>query len=161
VIGRTIHVCSTKYDGSPHWEFDSFFVHEDGPLLVTHNFAGQQLRNKAGLWTTPFDTRNHFWTDRWYNVMRCDRPKAGGLEYWYCNVTTPAQYDGEAVRYVDLDLDVRVFASGETEVLDEDEFLEHSDRMGYPPDVIDQARRAVDELFSLIQRGAFPFERQP
>jgi hypothetical protein len=159
VIGRTIHVCSTKYDGSAHWEFDSWFVHEEGPLLVTHTCAGQEYPTWKGPHTEPYDIRNHFWSDRWYNVMRCDKPKAGGLEYWYCNVTTPAQYDGECIRYVDLDLDVIVAADGTPRVVDEDEFLEHSRVMGYPPDVIDQARRAVDELLSLVHRGAFPFER--
>jgi hypothetical protein len=157
-LGRPVHVVSTKYDGSRHWEFDSFFVAERGPLLVTHNFAGQELTNPRGKWRTPFDTRNHFWSDRWYNVMRNDRPRAGGLEYWYCNVTTPARYDGETVRYIDLDLDVRVFADGTLEVLDEDEFLEHSVRMGYPPDVIEEARRAVDELIALARGAQFPFD---
>jgi hypothetical protein len=191
-IGRPIHVVSTKYDGSPHWEFDSFFVLEDGPLLIATNFAGQVLHNKAGEWPTPFDVRNHFWQDRWYNVMRCDRPKGGGLEYYYCNVTTPAVYDGETVRYVDLDLDVRVYpaASQESggsgvwdsgggrseasavsdspeenrariELLDEDEFVENSERMGYPPEVIEQARRAADELIELATKRAFPFEGLP
>jgi protein associated with RNAse G/E len=156
--GRAIHVVSTKYDGSAHWEFDSFFVLEDGPLLIATNFAGQILHNKAGEWPTPFDVRNHFWQDRWYNVMRCDRPKAGGLEYYYCNVTTPTMFDGENVRYVDLDLDVRVHADGQIELLDEDEFIENSKRMGYPPEVIEQARHAADELMELATKRAFPFE---
>lgn len=156
-IGRPIHVVSTKYDGSPHWEFDCFYVLEDGPLIVATNFAGQVLRNKAGQWPTPYDVRNHFWQDRWYNVMRCDRPKGGGLEYYYCNVTTPTMYDGENIRYVDLDLDVRVFADGRIELLDEDEFVEHSERMGYPADVIEQARSAADELQQLAASRAFPF----
>jgi protein associated with RNAse G/E len=183
-IGRPIHVVSTKYDGSPHWEFDSFFVLEQGSLLIATNFAGQVLHNKAGEWPTPFDVRNHFWQDRWYNVMRCDKPRRGrseastardrpesdrdgelahstsksSLEYYYCNVTTPALYDGENVRYVDLDLDVRVHADGRIELLDEDEFVENSQRMGYPPEVIDQARRAADELVGLAAKRAFPFQ---
>ena len=161
MIGRRVRVCSTKYDGSPHWEYDSSFVLEEGPLLVTLNFAGQELQTWQGPWTTPYDTRNHFWADRWYNVMRCDRPKAGGLEYWYCNVTTPALYDGETVRYADLDLDVIVPVDGEPQLLDEDEFLENSGRIGYPPEVIEQARRAVDELLALARGRRFPFDARP
>ncbi|MDP3766552.1 MAG: DUF402 domain-containing protein [Dehalococcoidia bacterium] len=159
MTGRRIHVRSTKYDGSPHWEFDSWFVLEKAPLLVTLNFAGQELQTWNGPWTNPYHTRNHFWTDRWYNVMRCDLPRGGGLDSWYCNVTTPAQYDGESLRYVDLDLDIRVSAGGETEVLDEDEFLENGERMGYPPEVIEHARGAVSELIALARGGQFPFEQ--
>jgi protein associated with RNAse G/E len=157
-IGRAIYVCSRKYDGSPHWQFTSWFVHEAGPLLVTSNFAGQELVTSDGPWVTPYDVRNHFWYDRWYNVLRMDRPRGGGLEGWYCNVTTPPEYDGETLRYADLDLDVWVDATREAKVLDEDEFLENSRRMGYPPDVIEQARRAVEELVDLARSGAFPFQ---
>jgi len=160
-IGRAIHVASTKYDGSPHWEFDAFYVLEEGPLLIATNFAGQILHNKAGEWPTPFDVRNHFWQNRWYNVMRCDKPRGAGLEYYYCNVTTPTMCDGANVRYVDLDLDVRVHADGRIELLDEDEFLENSQRMGYPPEVIEQAKRAADELIELAMTRRFPFEDLP
>ncbi len=158
MIGRCIHVRSTKYDGSPHWEFDSWSVVEEEPLLVTMNFAGQELQTWNGPWVTPYHTRNHFWLDRWYNVMRLEEPQGGGLAGWYCNVTTPPQFDGENLYYVDLDLDVRVSAQGDPQVLDEAEFLENSARMGYPPDVIAQARRAVDELLTLVRTAQFPFD---
>lgn len=160
MAGRRIHVRSSKYDGSPHWEFDSWFVLEDGPLLVTSNFAGQVLNNAKGPWRTPHDTRNHFWSDRWYNIMRRELPNGGGLYGWYCNVTTPAEYDGENIRYVDLDLDVIVDAQLVATVVDEDEFLRHSKRMAYPPDVIEQSRAAVDELLQLVRSGQPPFDVQ-
>ncbi|MBI4570546.1 MAG: DUF402 domain-containing protein [Chloroflexi bacterium] len=161
MIGRRVRVCSTKYDGSPHWEYDSSFVLEEGPLLVTLNFAGQELQTWQGPWTTPYDTRNHFWADRWYNVMRRELPRGGGLHSWYCNITTPALYDGETVRYADLDLDVIVPVGGGPQLLDEDEFLENSRRIGYPPEVIEQARRAVDELLALARGRRFPFDARP
>ncbi len=158
MIGRRIYVSSTKYDGSPHWDFDSWFVLDEDPLLVTQNFAGQELNTSDGPWTTPYHVRNHFWLDgRWYNVMRFESPNTGALDSWYCNVTTPAMFDGETIRYVDLDLDVRVWPSGEAEVLDEDEFLENSERMAYPPHVVAEARRAVDALLDLAGGRAFPF----
>lgn len=161
MFGQRVAVCSTKYDGSPHWEFDSWSVVEEGPLLITQNFAGQVLKNAKGPWTTPYHCRNHFWLDgRWYNVMRFEDPKTRELQ-WYCNVTTPAVFDGETVRYVDLDLDIHVFPSGEIKVLDEDEFAENSRAMAYPPDVIDEARRALDTLLDLAGRRDFPFDRPP
>ena len=159
--GRPIRVVSSKYDGSPHWEFDAYFVLERGPLIIATNFAGQELQTWDGPWTTPYDTRNHFWTDRWYNVMRCERPRGGGLEYWYCNVTTPAVYDGETLRYVDLDLDVVVRPDGSVELLDEDEFTENSARMGYPEDVVRAAQAAADELMRLAAQRVFPFNGAP
>ena len=59
--------------------------------------------------------------------------------------------------YVDLDLDLRVSAQGKLEVLDEDEFLDNSKRMGYSPDVIEHARNALDELVRLAAAAEGPF----
>ncbi len=133
------------------------FVHEDGPLLITSNHAQQELSTPYGPWKTPWDTRNHFWSDRWYNVMLLEKPNGGGLEGFYCNVTTPARFDDENVTYIDLDLDLRVSALGTLEVLDEDEFLDNSVRMGYSPDVIRESRRALEELKRLAVAAEGPF----
>lgn len=156
-MARRIHVTSTKYDGSRHWEFDCEVVREEGSLLVASNHAGQTLTNPKGEWRTPWDTLNHFWTDRWYNVMRCHTSN-GRLDNFYCNVATPAVINGDQVTYVDLDLDLRVSAEGRLEILDEDEFLEHSRRMSYPRDVIEQSRAALDELVRLASAAEGPFE---
>jgi uncharacterized protein len=133
-------------------------VSHEQPLIVTEDQAGDLMRNKGGPWTCPYNVRNHYWTDRWYNVMRFETP-GGGMVEWYCNVSTPAEYDGELLSWIDLDLDVRVWPDGRVEVLDEDEFLEHSQRMAYPDDVIASARRAVDDLLELVAGSAFPFEQ--
>ena len=157
--GRAVHVRSTKFDGSPHWEFESWFVREEGPLVVTFDFFGTVFQTWKGPWEGTHHTHNYFWTDRWYNVMRLVLPD-GTFDGWYCNATTPAEFDGENVRYIDLDLDVLVPARGEPRVVDEDEFLEHSERMGYPRDVIEHARDAVDELLRLAAAGEPPFEER-
>ena len=60
---------------------------------------------------------------------------------------------------IDLDLDVSWYTDDEPRVLDEDEFLAHSEAMRYPADVIEHARAAVDEVLGLIGQRAFPFDR--
>lgn len=157
MTGPRVPTRSTKYDGSRHWEYNSLFVLQEGPLLITRDAVGDMMQNKNRPWRCPYHTRNHYWTDRWYNVMRFERPDRG-LDHWYCNVSTPARFDDGHLRWVDLDLDVRVWPDGRMEVLDEDEFLENSACMGYPPAVIASARNAVGELLALARSAQFPFE---
>ena len=42
--------------------------------------------------------------------------------YYYCNLSSPYVRDAEGVKYVDYDLDVKVFPSGDKVILDRDEF---------------------------------------
>jgi hypothetical protein len=63
-----------------------------------------------------------YYNDRWYNIFEIYDRDDGKVKAWYCNVTLPAEIDGDVIRYVDLALDVMVFPDGSQVVLDEDEF---------------------------------------
>jgi protein associated with RNAse G/E len=78
--------------------------------------------------------------------------------YYYCNLGTPFTYDGEAVKYIDYDLDIKVFPDMTYKLLDEDEFLLHKEQMNYPDEVEAILRRSVDELVSWVGQKKGPFE---
>jgi len=160
-MGRPIQIRGTSYDGEPHWLHAPYLVLERGALLVTQAFAGTEVTTQTGAtWASPYNTRGHYWTDRWYNVIRLERPAGKGLFGFYCNVATPAQFDGENLHYCDLQLDVRVYveeAGWRCEILDEDEFLEARQRLRYPDSLVRAARHAVDELLRFVESRHFPF----
>ena len=155
---RLVRVLSTKYDGSPHYEFEAQLLgHRDGYVRL-HVPRGTLLRSYRGEFPVRATFTALFWADRWYNVYHNHRPAGRrGIES-YANVATPAQFDGETLRWVDLDLDV-LTREGGVEVDDEDEFAEHRERFGYPDDVVRHALAARDELLRLAGSGAFPFDR--
>jgi protein associated with RNAse G/E len=168
-IGRPIQIQGTSYDGKPHWLHPAYLVLEKENLIVTQTFAGCEVTSHNGPWASPYHTRGHYWTDRWYNVIRLE-PPAGTPppELWrdskrafYCNIATPAQFDGASVHYVDLQLDVLAFADPRGplryEVRDEDEFEEARARFRYPESLVTSARQAVLDLVALIEARAFPF----
>jgi protein associated with RNAse G/E len=160
-IARPVNILGMTYDGQPHWRHIAYLLQEGDGIFVTTTLAGTMVETERGPWESPFDTRGHYWPDRWYNVIRLDQPEGGSLNGFYCNVATPAEFDGETLRYVDLQLDVRVFAQADGglryEIWDEDEFEAATERYGYPDEVIRQARAAVEELVRLVEARAFPF----
>jgi protein associated with RNAse G/E len=161
VIGRPVEIRATRYDGQPHWRHAAFLVLERNGLVVTQTFAGTEVQTVRGPWTSPYDTRGHYWRDRWYNVIRLDRPRGGGLHGFYCNVATPAEFDGENLHYCDLQIDVRAYWEDgclRYEVVDEDEFEEARAAFGYPDEVVRECQAAVRELVGLIESRRFPFE---
>jgi protein associated with RNAse G/E len=164
-IGRPIRVRGTSYDGQPHWQHSAYLVIEQKGLIVTQTFAGTEVTTRTGsAWQSPFDTRGHYWADRWYNVIRLDNPHGRGLRGFYCNVATPAEFDGQNLHYCDLQLDVRVYVEDEAwrcEVVDEDEFEEARTRLSYPEGLVREAWSAVGELQRLIEARAFPFNLAP
>ena len=159
--GTRIHIYATNYDGSDHWRHPAWLVSAEDGLVVTRTEPGLEVAHERGVWVDPFSTRGHYWPDRWYNVIRLDEPDRG-LNGYYCNVATPAEFDGETLRYVDLQLDVRVFVEADgswtRRLLDEDEFEAARRRYAYPDEMVARARSAVDELIALVEARAFPFD---
>lgn len=160
-IGRQIEVRGTYYDGSLQWQHPAWLVMERDGMIIIQTFAGLEVLRHGEAWQSSYDTRGHYWADRWYNVIRLEESRGRGLHGWYVNIATPAEFDGENLHYVDLQLDVIVHAgaSHTWEARDEAEFQAASQRFAYPDSLVRGARRAVEEVVGLIERREFPFDR--
>jgi len=77
--------------------------------------------------------------------------------YFYCNLSSPYLYDGEAIKYIDYDLDVKVFPDGKYVLLDEKEYKAHQDMMCYPDEVKGIIKDQMKMLISRIKNKEKPF----
>jgi protein associated with RNAse G/E len=156
-MGDEVRVVYRKFDGSLHWHLtmrrlgtdehgvwlglppNGRMQKGDDPPLVVQN-AHVLLVPDGSWWTASFNAQPS-WTEI------------------YCDITTPPVWLApDEVTAVDLDLDVvRRWETGVSELVDEDEFAEHQVRYGYPPDVIDQARRSAEWLRAAVV-AAEPFQ---
>jgi predicted RNA-binding protein associated with RNAse of E/G family len=100
----------------------------------------------------------HYYTERWYNIFEV-RSSEGALKGWYCNITRPAQFEGEVLRSEDLELDLFVAPDrGHLLRLDQAEFealaLDVTE-----PEAYAAALRALYELEEMVRIGAPPFNK--
>ena len=65
--------------------------------------------------------------------------------------------DEEALKYIDYDLDIKVYPNGKYHLLDEDEYELHMNQMNYPHDIDVILRRNVDILQQWIEQKKGPF----
>ena len=154
VGAERIAVRYSKWGGIDHWHFELeplgqdqfgwwFFGRKgitqqrgaEPPIVLSHDFV--LLMPAAGCWTACFNAEN-------------------ALEI-YVDVTTRPALDEGTVRAVDLDLDVVRWRDGRVEVLDEDEFAEHQVQLGYPAELISQARQTCDWLVEAVSSRTEPF----
>jgi protein associated with RNAse G/E len=152
-----VTVRANKYDGSAHRSWSAEILRYEGALLVLNAVFAEEVRHDL-LGTIERGTLSleYYWLDRWYNIFRFQQP-TGELRNYYCNVNIPPQFDGEVLSYIDLDIDILVNADFSYQILDQDEFEQNAAAYGYSDDVLEQARRAVAELKSLIETRSFPF----
>jgi predicted RNA-binding protein associated with RNAse of E/G family len=100
----------------------------------------------------------HFYSEDWYSIFEL-RGVSGALKGWYCNISRPAQFDGDLIVTEDLELDLFVSPDrGQILRLDLDEFAARGfDRLD--PQAHAAALAALDQLEHNARVGAPPFDR--
>ena len=80
--------------------------------------------------------------------------------YSSCNLASPVLYDGKAVKYIDYDLDYKIFPDGTVVLLDEDEYAQHSREMNYPEEIDGILKKYQKELLDLYNNRQECFSHQ-
>ena len=146
-----------KHDGAEYrrwnatlsrWEEDLIVLDGEFDADVSHELLGEIKRSTK--------TVEYYWLDRWYNVFRF-LGDDGSTRLWYCNINTPPNFEGDALTYVDLDIDILVQLDLSFQVLDEDEFEMNAKLYGYSDEEKSHAAVAVKELVMMIEQRHFPF----
>ena len=150
VFGPTVRIVSTKFDGSLHNDFAGRLIEDAGgtedPSAPLRVFVpeGTPIQSYRGDQVVRIPFTALFWPaeDRWWYVYHNHWTQQRADQRWtpesYANVSSPATFDGETIRWVDLDLDVTI-RTGVVELLDEDVFAEHRVRMAYPEALVASA----------------------
>lgn len=156
----------SKWGDRPHWEYEATFLGADehGEWLgfpagteytrPGHHYVGD--RDHVGLVPAPVDGRQPWHLATFWRSGGHRWPSLGDSAVAvYVDVTTPAVWEGDLLRAVDLDLDVVRGFNGTVIIDDEDEFLEHQAAFGYPAEVIAAARASADEVkVGVVERRA-------
>jgi protein associated with RNAse G/E len=150
-----VRVIYTKWDGSAHRDYVARRFAEDelGLWVGVTRGTASVYHGRPSVEQIPFVLlipHNAWWTG-----MFNPPPRTSEV---YCDITTPARWEGDTVHIIDLDLDVvRRRATGAVELRDEDEFEEHRVGFGYPAEVVEEARSAAEKLLIALGDGTEPF----
>lgn len=153
-----VYIQSFKHDGSLHRTWAKGYVIEANDkriVAVTNKTLVSESDGRK--WVTREPAICFFYPDKWYNVI-CMIRKSG--IHYYCNLASPSLYDGEAIKNIDYDLDVKVSPFGKTVLLDEDEYEVHSAKMEYSEELDLAIHRGLDRLMADIRLKNSPFEYQ-
>ncbi|MGH9931495.1 MAG: DUF402 domain-containing protein, partial [Pyrinomonadaceae bacterium] len=133
-------------------------VRQEGSLVVLDaEFPGEIVHELLGTIASGTRSLEYYWLDRWYNIFRFAEPD-GQLRNYYCNINVPANFDGETLSYIDLDLDILVDPDFSYRVLDVKDFERNSQLYGYSEELQANAQHALHELTSLVEARGFPFD---
>ena len=147
-----------KWDGKLHWRHDFVLLGNDeyGRWLGGRHGAVAQrgdeppVRNRVDV--VQLVPRGQGWTAMF-------QPDSDKYPLYVDIISEPCWVGDDRVEMIDMDLDVVRTPGGETRILDEDEFADHIDLMGYPDDVVATTRATADRVAAMVRDRIEPFDR--
>ncbi len=153
-----ITINSRKYDGSVQrsWKAELLEV-KDSLLVFVGEFEKEIIHEHLGVIRRGTVSYEFYWLDRGYNVFRFHEPE-GNLRNYYCNLNLPPTFENNTLDYVDLDVDVLVWADFSCHILDLEEFRDNAEIFDYPPKLMQDVDQNLSELLQIIKNKSFPFD---
>ena len=155
-IGDKYQIMCYKHDGAVHrlWE-EAIVLDIKKDYIVFGNKKTIVTRAEGISWRTKEPAIMYYFKNKWYNVIA--QLKKEGISY-YCNIATPFIIEEQTVKYIDYDLDLRIFPSGEYKVLDRLEYQYHQKIMNYSEGLKQSIENGLDDLLALYNSKSKIFD---
>jgi uncharacterized protein len=152
---KWITVQAYKHDGLLHREWSpAYLAKETDEWWALASRASLVTEKDGRRWMTKEHAIFILYKHEWKNII-C-MMKDSGVCY-YVNVASPTILDEGFLRYIDYDLDVKLFPDGCVKGLDEQEFERHVLTYGYPIDLTDAIKKSYHEIQEDMAKKVFPY----
>ena len=158
-IPQWICVQAYKHDESLHRQWSpGLIVEETSDFWAVASRSSLITEADGRRWLTKENAVFILFKKEWLNVI-CMFKEEGGICY-YVNMASPTILDGGYLRYIDYDLDLKLYPDKLIKPLDEQEFLSNAKLYGYTPDLIAAVRKTFRNTRKLMEERKFPFDDQ-
>ena len=153
--GERLNIHSYKHNGKIHRSWDeALFIEESNGYAIFGNYKTLVTEADGRVWKTKEPASMYFFKDNWFNII--GQLKENGI-YYYCNIASPYIIEGKTIKYIDYDLDLRVFPDGSFKVLDRGEYSYHKRIMNYSKDIDEILRDELTVLINKVRNKEFHF----
>lgn len=155
IIGKKYEIHSYKHDSKIHRSWDEAVlleIHDE--YLIFGNEKTKVTESDGRTWRTKEPAIIYFFYKDWYNII--GQYKKDGI-YYYCNIASPFIVEESTIKYIDYDLDLRVFPDGSFKVLDRGEYKYHKSIMNYSSKIDEILKYELTNLINLVRGKTLAF----
>lgn len=155
LIGKKYEIHGYKHNGKIHRAWDEAIlleIHDD--YLIFGNEKTKVTEADGRTWRTKEPAVLYFFYKQWYNII--GQYKKDGI-YYYCNIASPIIIEENTIKYIDYDLDLRVFPDGSFKVLDRGEYKYHKSVMHYPEEIDLILKSELTDLINHVRKKELAF----
>ena len=157
IVGDKLEIHCYKHNGKIHrtWN-ESIILDITKDLLICGNNKALITEKNGRSHTSRETTIIFFYAKRWFNVFA--QFKKRGL-FYKCNIATPYLIDDNIIKFIDYDLDLKVYPDGAFKVLDRNEYKYHKTIMKYPEEIDIIINKELQKLIKIKKNNKGPFDK--
>lgn len=153
-----INIQSYKHDGTLHRCWDrNFVISDDDDFVVVASRRTKVTEGDGRRWYTHEPAVSVFSKSEWYNVICMF--KEDGVSF-YCNIASPTLIDKGMAKYIDYDLDIKLFPDGSLRILDQNEYDKHKVQLNYGNDLDMIIQKTVSIITERMKKRTYPFQQE-
>ncbi|MGM9881319.1 MAG: DUF402 domain-containing protein [Bacilli bacterium] len=157
-VGDKLEIHCYKHNGKFYRQSDEAVVLDiKDDYIVVGNRKVTIVRSDGRVTKTKESAIIFFFKNRWFNII--GQLKEYGI-YFYCNIATPYIIDENVIKYIDYDLDLRVFPNGSFKVLDRMEYRYHKKQMHYSNRLDFILKYELGNLIEMVRKKEAPFNKE-
>ena len=132
-----------------------YVVDETDEYVVVTSTKTKVIEHDFRAWYTKEPAVMIFFKDKWRNVIAM--LKKGGITF-YVNLASPFIIDNNRIKFIDYDLDVKLYPTNEIKIIDVKEYGYHRRKYGYSDEIDKILRYNLKVVKSAMQKEEFPFK---
>ena len=157
-VGDKLQIHCYKHNGKIHRTWDEAIVLEiSDDYIICGNNKTKVTENDGRTHRTKEPAILFFYKNKWYNIIA--QFKEFGL-FYYCNIASPYIIDGKIIKYIDYDLDLRVFPDGGYRILDRNEYKYHKRIMNYSDELDFILNTELENLIKMKNNNEGPVNKE-
>ena len=154
-IGDKFQLHCYKHNGKIHSICEeSTVIEETDDYLICGNYKTMLFEDDGNNHRTKEPAIIIYYKHHWFNIMA--QFKEFGL-FYYCNIASPYIWDDNVLKYIDYDLDLRVFPDGSFRILDRNEYNYHKKIMHYSKELEKVIEKELQNLIKMKKNNEGPF----
>ena len=156
-VGDHLNIHSYKHNSKIHRSWDeATFLKETEEYMIFGNNRTLVIESDGRTWRTKEPAIMFFSKKNWFNII--GQIKKTGI-YYYCNIASPFIIEQDTIKYIDYDLDLRVFPDGSFKILDRGEYKYHKKLMNYSDSLDQVLKNELTELINKARNKEGPFNK--
>ncbi len=157
-IGDRLEIQGYKHDGSIHRSWAEAIVLDVRDDMIVVGINRTLVINSNGRkWRTKEPSIRFFYKDRWFNITA--QLKKDGI-FYKGDIASPFIFDDGVIKYIDYDLDLKVFPDNSYRVLDRNEYRYHKDKFEYSDDIDKVVNFELEGLIKMLKNKQAPFSKK-